>query len=68
LKKYETRIAKFSKTKKQEVNNSVITALENEIFKITMKYPQDIALPESANNAYLTITLLKMEIEKLNTK
>jgi len=33
-----------------------------------MKYPQDIALPESVNNAYLTITLLKMEIEKQNAK
>lgn len=68
LKKYETRISKFSKIKKQEVNNNVITALENEINKLLMKYPQDIALPESANNAYFTITLLKMEIEKLNTK
>lgn len=68
LKKYETRISKFSEGKKQEVNTSVIKALENEIFKITMKYPQDIALPESVNNAYLTITLLKMEIEKLNIK
>lgn len=68
LKNYTNRIAKFSKVKKQKVNTSVITALENEIFKITMKYPQDIALPESANNAYLTITLLKMEIEKINTK
>lgn len=68
LKNYTNRIAKFSKVKKQKVNTSVITALENEIFKITMKYPQDIALPESVNNAYLTITLLKMEIEKLNTK
>lgn len=68
LKKYENRISKFSEGKKQEVNTSVIKALENEIFKITMKYPQDIALPESVNNAYLTITLLKMEIEKLNIK
>lgn len=68
LKNYNNRIAKFSKIKKQKVNTSVITALENEISKITMKYPQDIALPESVNNAYLTITLLKMEIEKLNTK
>ena len=33
-----------------------------------MKYPQDISLPTSVNNVYLSITLLKMEIEKQNSK
>ena len=58
----------LSVSKKQKINTKIVSALENEINKLLMKYPQDTSLPTSINNAYLSITLLKMEIEKQNAK
>lgn len=68
LKNYNKKIEKLSVSKKQKINTKIVSALENEINKLLMKYPQDISLPTSVNNAYLSITLLKMEIEKQNAK
>lgn len=68
LKNYNKKIEKLSVSKKQKINTKIVSALENEINKLLMKYPQDTSLPTSINNAYLSITLLKMEIEKQNSK
>lgn len=68
LKNYNKKTEKLSSVKKQKLNTKVVFALENEISKLLMKYPQDISLPTSVNNVYLSITLLKMEIEKQNSK
>lgn len=68
LKNYNKKIEKFSKYRQQKLNEKVIAALETANFQLLNKYPQDKSLPTSVNNAYLSITLLKMEIEKQNSK
>jgi len=65
---YNKKISKFSKYRQQKLNEKVIAALETANFQLLSKYPQDKSLPTSVNNAYLSITLLKMEIEKQNAK
>lgn len=68
VKNYEKKISKYSAIKKQKINKSIISALENQINDLIMSYPQDIALPEKVNNKYLSLSLIKFEIQKLSSK
>ena len=47
------------------VNEKVIKLVDKKISELLLQYPQDIGLPEKANNKYLMLTLLKFELMKL---
>jgi hypothetical protein len=53
----------MSKSIKQKYLNDFVNKLENLISGHLAKYPQDTALPEKANNIYLTLELLKLDIQ-----
>ncbi|MFK7780578.1 MAG: Kazal-type serine protease inhibitor family protein [Candidatus Gracilibacteria bacterium] len=63
--KYENKLAKFSDSDKEKVNEYIIAKIEKRISDLLIKYPADIALPKSVNDKYLTFTLLKFELMKL---
>jgi hypothetical protein len=63
--KYENKLAKFSDSNKEKVNNAIIQKIELLISDLLIKYPADIALPKDVNNKYLTYSLLKFELMKL---
>jgi len=58
--------SKEPKEDKVSLNEKMINWLEKRISNLLMQFPQDIALPEFANNKYLTYTLLKFELMKLD--
>lgn len=63
--KYENNLSKFSDSDKEKVNEYFIKKVEKRISDLLMKYPADIALPKNINEKYLTFTLLKFELMKL---
>lgn len=63
--KYERNLDKYSDSKKKKLNDIIITRVENKISDLLMQYPADIELPKTVNDKYLTFTLLKFELMKL---
>lgn len=66
ISKYLNKLDKFSKEKKQRINDKIVWKLDIKISDFLMNYPVDIALPEKANNIYLTLELLKFELMQLD--
>lgn len=64
--KYDKIISKLSFKNKVKINNLFIDKLETKISEFLSKFPQDKWLSESDNNVYLTLSLLKLELMKLN--
>ncbi len=62
VKQYEKALQKVPSDKRDIVHQRVIENVENAIFNLTMKYPQDISLPKKVNNQYLALQLLKFEL------
>lgn len=65
LTQYKAKLKSYSSEKQEKINEKAIEILQNAVFNITMKYPQDKALPKQANNNYMLLTLLKLELMKL---
>ncbi|MCT4617400.1 MAG: hypothetical protein N4A38_04280 [Candidatus Gracilibacteria bacterium] len=63
IKQIEAKTGRMSKSIKQKYLNDFVNKLENLISGHLAKYPQDTALPEKANNIYLTLELLKLDIQ-----
>jgi len=59
---YQLRLAQYSTEKQIKINKRIIIRVEDKISELLMQYPQDTALPESANNKYLAYSLLKFEL------
>ena len=60
--RYQLKLTKYSTAKQKEINERIIAKIETKISELLMQYPQDIALPESANNKYLAYSFLKFEL------
>lgn len=65
LEEYKLLISKYSEDKQKELNSIVIERIEDYIFDMNSKYPQDKALPEDVLIRYLMLKLLILEIEML---
>lgn len=59
---YKKALSKIEKEKQKEVHAKAISRVEDSIFNLLNKYPQDIALPAKVNNQYLALSLLKFEL------
>lgn len=60
---YSTLKDTLSFMKQEKIQARFIELIEERIEKLLMKYPQDIALPENANNTYMMFTLLKFKVQ-----
>jgi hypothetical protein len=56
----------WSQEKKGEFHDKMIQKIETMISQHLLKYPQDIALPERANDKYLKLSLIKFELMMLD--
>jgi hypothetical protein len=61
---FEIKLSKYSTVKQDRIKKIMVEKIESKISHILMQYPQDIALPKSINNKYLSYTLLKFELMK----
>lgn len=64
--KYNKLLEKYSNEKKQEITNIMVNKLELKISKFLSNFPQDLALSQTNNNKYMTLSLLKFELMKLD--
>jgi hypothetical protein len=62
IKNIEAKTSKMSETVRRNYLESYADKIDELTSKFLMQYPQDIALPEKANNIYLTLELLEQEI------
>lgn len=53
----------LSDSKKSILKSNLLKKIDDYLFEITMSVPQDAAMPEKLNKVYLTLNLLKLEIE-----
>lgn len=63
---YKKILFKYNSTLQKKINNKVLILVDEYISDILLNYPQDSSLPESVNNKYLMLKLLKYEIQLLN--
>ena len=63
--KYNKLINKYTSEKQKKINSLMIKKIEKKISNFLLKFPQDKGLSEKDNNIYLTYTLLKFELMKL---
>jgi hypothetical protein len=61
---FEVKLSKYSTVKQDRIKKIMVEKIESKISYMLMQYPQDIALPKSINNKYLSYTLLKFELMK----
>ena len=65
LDKYNKKLSTYSKENQEKINKKAVWIVSDYIFEnITLKYPQDIALPKKANRIFLTLSLLELELKK----
>lgn len=65
LEKYNKKLSQYSKEKQEKINQKTIWKVSDYLFEnITLKYPQDIALPKKANRVFLALSLLELELKK----
>ena len=57
---------RWSDEKKKEFHKKMIQKVETMISKHLMKYPQDIVLPDAANDKYLKLSLIRFELMMLD--
>lgn len=62
---YKNKLKSYSTVRQNQITQKAIGILENAIFDIMMKYPQDKALPKKVNDVYMMLSLLKLELMKL---
>jgi len=62
IKQIEAKTSKMSETAKRNYLESYADKINELTSKFLVQYPQDIKLPEKANNIYLTLELLEQEI------
>lgn len=63
--KYTNLLEKYTSDKQKKINSLMVEKIENKISKFLLKFPQDTWLSEKDNTIYLTYTLLKFELMKL---
>ena len=61
---FENKLSKYSQIKQNRIKKLMVERIESKITHLLLQYPQDIALPKSVNNKYLSYTLLKFELMK----
>lgn len=61
---FENKLSKYSQSKQDRIKILMVEKIESKISHLLLQYPQDIALPKSVNNKYLSYTLLKFELMK----
>lgn len=57
---------RWARERMLEAHDSMIERVDTMISKLLMKYPQDIALPERANERYLKLSLIKLSLMDLD--
>lgn len=60
------KMLRWSDERRKEAHEALIERVETMISDLLLSYPQDIALPEKANNTYLKLTLIKFELMLLD--
>ena len=63
--KYKNNLLKLPDADQKKINTHIISKVEKIIFDLLAEYPADIALPKKVNDKYLTYSLLKFELMKL---
>jgi hypothetical protein len=63
--KYKNNLRKLPDSDQEKINTLIIAKVEKIISDLLAKYPADIALSKNVNDKYLTYSLLKFELMKL---
>lgn len=64
--KYLVKVEDLSDKQKEEINEKLISKIEECISDLLLDYPQDTDLPDNVYNAYLTLMLFEFELMKLD--
>lgn len=62
VEKVENILMKYPESKRDMLQDQILESIDTAIFKLVIKYPQDIALPDSASRIYDILRLFRYAI------